>query len=79
MYGKYSLYENKIISFNENNENILIRISEGEIEIDETNCPQQICKKMGKKSNSGDIIVCVPFKLLVIIEGKRKGIKAVTR
>ena len=79
MYGRYSLFENKTISINESDEKILINISDGKIEINETNCPHQICKKMGQISNSGDIIVCVPFKLLISIEGKKEGIEAVTR
>lgn len=39
-----------------------------QIEIQDANCPDQICVKKGKISKPGQTIVCLPHKLLVEIK-----------
>ena len=48
--------------------NILV-ISEGRAYIKYADCPDGKCIKMGKKSLSGESIICLPNKLSIHIEG----------
>jgi len=79
IYGKYPLSNQKEIIIANDNEDVLVKISDGKIWIEDTNCPNKICKKMGKISKPGEIIVCVPFKLLIEIQGEKKSPEAITR
>jgi len=47
-----------------------IRVQKGSVNIVEAPCPNKICKKMGKISRSGEILVCVPNRLVLRITGK---------
>lgn len=71
--------QDREIKFNEQSENILIKIENGKIWVEETDCPNRICKKMGKQNAPGEIIVCVPYRLLIQISGEKKSIEATTR
>ena len=52
-----------------------ILINDDTIAITEADCPDQICISMGPASHPGDIIVCLPHKL--VIEVKSSGNAAV--
>ncbi len=45
-----------------------IKIENGSIWIMDAPCPQKICQKMGKINRTGEIIVCVPNKVIIQIE-----------
>lgn len=45
-----------------------IHIEDGKVWIHEATCPDKICLNQGKISNGGELIVCLPNKLLVQIE-----------
>lgn len=47
-----------------------IRVEQGRVTVVEAPCPNKICKKMGKISRSGEILVCVPNRIVVRITGK---------
>ena len=44
-------------------------IENGEAWISEANCPDKLCMGFGKISKKGEIIVCLPNRLIVVIEG----------
>jgi len=46
-----------------------LRISENRVWITEAPCPHKICKKMGKIGRAGEIIVCIPNKIFIEVEG----------
>ncbi|MFQ5753060.1 MAG: NusG domain II-containing protein [bacterium] len=48
-----------------------IEITKGSIHVLESSCPQKLCVRQGLIHNIDDIIVCVPNKLTIWIEGKR--------
>jgi hypothetical protein len=55
--------------------NLLI-IQDGEAWIEEANCPDGLCKNMGKISQVGQSIICLPNKVVVEIldnEGEASG------
>ncbi len=55
-----------------------IRIDRGYAYVLSSPCPHKTCIKMGKISRSGDILVCVPNRILIRILGKSRDIDALT-
>ena len=47
----------------------LIQIGDGEVWVIEASCPDELDVKQGKISKSGEIIVCLPNKLVIEIKG----------
>lgn len=47
-----------------------IKIDQGEAQVIHSDCPEKICIKTGKITRTGEIIVCVPNKVVVKIAGK---------
>ena len=78
--GIYPLYENRTITFEGKTGEIVIKISNGMVWIEETSCPHKICQRMGKKKNVNELIVCVPNEMIIQIVGKKKKeIEAITQ
>ncbi len=63
--GEYSLSENNKIQL----EFSTIVIENGAVYVENTTCPDKICKTTGKISDKGEVIVCVPNKMIVEIKG----------
>ena len=56
-----------------------IQIDKGQIWVEKAPCPYQICKRSGKISRPGEIIVCIPNRLLIRIRGiHNKRVDSVT-
>lgn len=47
----------------------LVEIGDGEVWVVEASCPDELDVKQGKISKSGEIIVCLPNKLVIEIKG----------
>ncbi len=45
-----------------------IHIKDGKVWINEATCPDKVCLHQGKISNDGEIIVCLPNRLMVQIK-----------
>jgi len=50
-----------------------IKIDHGAARVTYSDCPEKICIKTGKIHRAGQVIVCVPNRVVVTIEGKRKN------
>ena len=50
-----------------------LQISSGAAQVLSSPCPQKICIGMGKVRNSGDLLACVPNRLVIRIEGETAG------
>lgn len=50
-----------------------IKIEGGAAQVIHSDCPEKICVKTGKITHAGEIIVCVPNKIVVKIIGKQKN------
>jgi len=87
--SKYAeIYSNneliKTIYFDENTEKTIeidnglgknsVKIQMGHIHIDEADCPNQICISDGEIQNVGEILVCLPNKVLIEIKGNNKTV-----
>ena len=57
-----------------------IRIAKGKARVLAAPCPHQLCVKTGAISNAGAMVVCVPNRVVLRIEGHSKNeVDAVTR
>jgi hypothetical protein len=50
-----------------------VKIESGAAQVVHSDCPEKICVKTGKITHAGEIIVCVPNKVVVKIIGKQKN------
>lgn len=50
----------------------------GEVQIAEAPCPDQLCRRMGRISRSGEALICLPNRVLLYIEGDG-DLDAITR
>jgi hypothetical protein len=60
---------------------VKVQVKNGAVKIIKNNCHQQICLKMGPVSRTGEMIVCVPNKILIYIptsHDKPTSVKAIT-
>lgn len=46
-----------------------LHIRDGQVYVEDAQCRDKLCEKMGKIDHPGQIIVCVPYKVLIRIEG----------
>ena len=65
VFGEYELNENQEVLINETN---ILMIENGEANMYEANCPDQICVKHVPISKNGETIVCLPNKVVVTIK-----------
>ena len=74
------LNKNQIIDLKEFSSPVRVRIRNNSIRIIQNDCEQKICIKMGSISEPGQMIVCVPKKILIFIPlGKNeRRINAIT-
>ncbi|SKC39284.1 NusG domain II-containing protein [Maledivibacter halophilus] len=49
-----------------------ISIKDGKVEIIEADCPDKLCVKDGPISQPGEILVCLPNKVVIEVKGDRK-------
>lgn len=67
-YGEFSLYmEQKIDIHTENGYNTLT-IADGYATVTASDCADHICEKTGRISEKGEIICCLPHKLIIEIK-----------
>ncbi len=70
--GRYTLTENYKTEFTVENDTgtgfNTVHIEDGKIWIHEASCPDKICLNQGKIQNGGEVIVCLPNKLMVQIK-----------
>ncbi len=69
-YGTYSLDKDQKIEINDSN---VLMIENGAAYMTEANCPDKLCINQGKISSDGEMIVCLPNRVFVQIEGSEDG------
>lgn len=67
--GVYDLNEDRVIEIEENGCLNTVVISGGQVSMMHANCPNQLCVRQKAIGKTGQTIVCLPNKLLLIIEG----------
>ena len=74
LVGQYVLkkdYENEF-TIKSNEGYNTVKIKNNKIWIEDTDCPDKYCKLQGQISGVGQVIVCLPNKLLIKIVGNEK-------
>ena len=73
LQGEYSLQEDREIALSlENGTNLLI-IRNGQVWMEEADCPDGLCIRQGAVSRVGESIICLPHELVVTVEGEDGG------
>lgn len=57
---------------------VIIRIKDGSVWFESSDCPDELCVKTGKLSKAGDTAACLPKDVVVAVEGDRKRHDAIT-
>ena len=65
-YGTYSLSEDQTIEINDTN---VCEIQNGEVNMKEADCPDQLCIHQGPIHIQGETIVCLPNRVVLEITG----------
>ena len=68
-YGTYSLSEDQTIEINDTN---ICEIKDGEVNMTQADCPDQLCIHQGPIHIQGETIVCLPNRVVVEITGNDK-------
>jgi hypothetical protein len=55
-----------------------LEIEDGYAWIAEAPCPDQLCRRMGRISQPGEVLICLPNQIFVYIEGEGE-LDAITR
>ncbi len=53
--------------------NTTVKIDQKSVQVIHSDCPEKICIKTGKIRHIGEIIVCVPNRVVIRINGKQKN------
>lgn len=71
------LDELKEIKLSENND-VIIHAENGRIRFYKSNCPDQVCVNSGWISKKGEMAVCLPYRIIIKIEGVDSEVDIIT-
>ena len=69
-----TVYRERLSADNE----IKIKVENGEAYFLESNCKDKTCIKSGKLKNTGDVAACLPNKTVLTVKGEKSAFDAVT-
>lgn len=78
LYGEYDLCENRELSVAYNGGFNKVIIEEGQVYVAEADCPDGWCVRQPSVSRAGEVIVCLPHRLVVEVRGKAPAVDAYT-
>lgn len=67
------LEEDRVFTISKIGEDVVFEIRDGKVRIRENHCPRRICMRMGWIHRIHDQIICVPRRILVVIEKGKKN------
>lgn len=73
VYGTYDLSINQTIPINRNNDQNTVSVENGVVSMEKANCPDQYCVHHASIKSEGELIVCLPHKLVLEIVGNHSG------
>ena len=76
---RYSLKEDKTITFQEQSGQFSIEILGKKVRVIESYCPQQLCKSRSWINKIGDSLICVPNKRWIKILGPEQVLDGITQ
>jgi len=77
----YSLNEDRTVEIKSEGFSLTVTIAEGSAYISHSDCPDGICKTMGKISKNGQIAICAPARVAISVnsENGEEDTDAITR
>ena len=72
IYKSYSLQETQDIIIDTEKGHNTIRIEEGTVWMTEADCPDQYCISSGPVTKNGEVIVCLPHRLVIEVTAIRQ-------
>lgn len=63
------LNEEKTIYITSHGHSLTVAASNGEVFVEDSDCPDRVCVKTGRISRSGQTIVCVPAGVIAMVTG----------
>lgn len=60
------------------NDNVVIHAENGRIRFYKSDCPDQVCVNSGWISKKGEMAVCLPYQLIIKIEGADSEVDIIT-
>ena len=76
-YMRTSLDEDKTITPDTQIQTV-IKVHDGEIYFESSECPDKVCVKTGKLKRAGDTAACLPAKVVITLVGDKKTHDAIT-
>lgn len=82
IYVKGELYKKVILTENMKKESFdiktdlgenIVEVEKGGVRIIDSDCPDKICVKDGFKDKPGDVLVCLPHKVVIEIKGEKNS------
>lgn len=68
-YGRYPLDTDREIILRQNGYTNIIEIKGGTVRMSSADCPDKSCVSQGQISHGGQVIVCLPARITVTLEG----------
>lgn len=76
-YARYPLSEDTQVTVEQNGHINVIEIKNGAVRVVSANCPDNTCVHQGFISKGSEVIVCLPAKLTVTLEGASEQLDSV--
>lgn len=67
VYGSYDLSRDQTIPITRNNDQNTVSVKNGVVSMEQANCPDQYCVHHASIKSEGELIVCLPHKLVLEI------------
>ncbi|MDO5303774.1 MAG: NusG domain II-containing protein [Clostridia bacterium] len=77
LYGTYSLDKDQTIEIKQDKATNKITIKDGQVQMSDSTCKNQICVEAGAICETNQSIVCLPNKVMIEIVGGEGGFDAV--
>jgi len=77
LYGKYDLRKtpDQTLKLNlQDQQNSIVEFKEGRVRVQYADCPDKVCVRTGWISMPGEIIVCLPYRVIIKISGERQDV-----
>lgn len=77
LYGKYELKKvgNKKLQLElPENEHSTVEFKDGMVRVQEADCPDKVCVRTGWVSKPGEMIVCLPYRIIIKISGDKQNV-----
>jgi len=70
---RLSLTSDRLITIDAKTGEVKVCSQNGRVCISESSCPLKICVKTGWINKPGEAIICVPNRIVIRIEGEKRG------